>query len=127
MQCGDDAYKLSIIEGKFDFHLFYVECEEFCRHRGLDLKKIRSVQLLIEEVVINHLLLHTQNIEFSIICLDNHEARIDFIYDGEKYNLFEVADEKELSFVLIKCLTGEYRYHYDQVNQLSIHVKEPKQ
>lgn len=119
-----DTYITNIEYGNFNFHAFFEEAEEFCRRRGMVLKEIRAIQLLVEEVVVNHLLKHTDSMNFEIRCnAEERYADIRFEYVGEQYNLFEAEEPKDISVVLIRCLTKEYQYEFhesDQKNEMLI-------
>lgn len=116
-----NVLRINIEYGDFDFHAFFEDCEEFCRRRGMALKEIRAIQLLIEEVVVNHLLMHTDHMYFEITCSgEKHYTDIRFEYVGEPYNLYETEEPKDLSVVLIKCLTDEYTYEFNEAEHRNV-------
>ncbi|HKM22698.1 MAG TPA: hypothetical protein VJZ01_11750 [Lachnospiraceae bacterium] len=122
-----DTYNIEINDGNFDFHAFFDDCEEFCRGKGMAIKEIRAIQLLIEEVVVNHLMKHTEQMNFEITCVgDRHYADIRFEYMGDSYDIFDDEDAKDLSVVLIRCLTDEYTYEFNDAehkNTMKIIIK----
>lgn len=118
MSDRNNTYKVNIEHGKFDFHVFFENCENYCRRKGMSVKEIRAIQLLIEEVIVNHLLKYSEDISFEITCIDEKRyADIKFTYIGDEYNMFEREDQKDLSMVLINCLTGDFTYEYHEAER----------
>ena len=131
------TYEVNVIDGKFDFYLFFSEVEKFGRKLSLSLKEINALRLLTEEVVVNHLMKHSKNICLTIIYrrpMDDELAestvekdiRVLFDYDGDRYNLFSADDIDEISFTLIKCLTKSEVFYYDKKNHLTIEMRQEK-
>lgn len=117
----NDVLKVHIINGEFDFTEFFDECDKYGRSKRLSVKEINMVQLMIEETVVNHIMKHAADIHFSIICKkDSGKVQIDYVYDGEPYNLYTAERQDSLSLVIIKCLTKRCVYRHDGYNQLSL-------
>ncbi len=116
-----DVLEVHIREGKFDFSEFFDRCDAYGRSRRLGVKEINMIQLMIEEVIVNHILKHASLIEFTIDCEKNSkDVHLDFTYDGAPYNLYTAEREDELSLVIIKCLTRKCIYKYREQNLLEI-------
>ncbi|NLG03178.1 MAG: hypothetical protein GX567_05045 [Clostridia bacterium] len=131
------TYEVKVVEGKFDFYLFFNQVERFGRNLSLSLKEINALRLLTEEVVVNHLMKHSNNITLTIIyrrpmdddladSIEEKDIKVMFDYDGERYNLFSADDVDDLSFILIKCLTQSEVFYYDEQNHLAIEMRQEK-
>lgn len=123
MQIGETLI-VKIIDGDFDFSDFFDACDKYGRSRRLAVKQINMIQLMIEEVVVNHLLKHARNLAFEISCpKDTTDVRIELRYDGERYNLYTAEPGESLSIVIIKCLTKRAVYKYKEGNSLDIDMQ----
>lgn len=117
----NSSIKYNIINGQFDFSDFFDTCDRYGRSKRLSVKEINMIQLMIEEVIVNHILKHASLIEFTIDCEKNSkDVHLDFTYDGAPYNLYTAEREDELSLVIIKCLTRKCIYKYREQNLLEI-------
>ncbi len=115
---------IEIRDGKFDFSDFFDECDRFGRSRRLGVKEINMVQLMIEEVVVNHLLNHSDEIEFTIACVkDSGNVEITFSYGGAFYNLYTSEPPESLSIVIIKCLTKKCVHSFHDRNELYVQMQ----
>ncbi len=117
----NSSIKYNIINGQFDFSDFFDTCDRYGRSKRLSVKEINMIQLMIEEIVVNHLLKHTGNIRFEITCpKDGKDVEILLDYEGDAYNLYTADEKNMLSRTIILCLTQRSVYSYDSMNHLSI-------
>lgn len=116
-----DTLTVQIKDKNFDFSDFFDQCDQYGRSRRLGVKEINMIQLMIEEVVVNHLLKHANDVEFTISCIkDSSQVEVSFTYDGRAYNLYTEEPADSLSIVIIKCLTRKCIHEYDRENRLYI-------
>ncbi len=116
-----DTLTVQIKDKDFDFTEFFDQCDRYGRGRRLGVKEINMIQLMIEEVVVNHLLKYANDVEFTITCVkDSNQVEVYFTYDGRAYNLYTEEPEDSLSIVIIKCLTRKCIHEYDRGNRLYV-------
>lgn len=120
----NEKLMIQIRDGKFDFSDFFDQCDKFGRSRRLSVKEINMIQLMIEEVVVNHLLKHSGEVDFTITCVkDSRDVEINFSYGGAFYNLYTAKLQESLSLVIIKCLTKKCIHSFHDKNELYIQMQ----
>jgi polar amino acid transport system ATP-binding protein len=114
----------SIKSADFDIYELNSKINEFGRSNFLSVKQINSLQLIIEEVVINNILKKTQDIQIQISSFEvDDKLVVGFEYGGEKFNPYESDDEDILSMLLVRQLTANVKYSFDEKNILDINLK----
>jgi polar amino acid transport system ATP-binding protein len=114
----------SIKTADFDIYELNSKINEFGRNNFLTAKQINNLQLIIEEVVINNILKKTQNIQIQISYFEvDDKLVVGFEYGGERFNPYESDDEDILSMLLVRQLTSEVEYSFDNSNILDISLK----
>jgi polar amino acid transport system ATP-binding protein len=108
----------------FDIYELNSKINEFGRNNFLTAKQINNLQLIIEEVVINNILKKTQNIQIQISYFEvDDKLVVTFEYGGEKFNPYESDDEDILSMLLVRQLTNDVQYSFNNTNILNISLK----
>lgn len=116
-------YKINSAD--FDLYRLNAQIEDFGKKHYLSVKKIKSIELLVEELVINSLLRHTQNILVQVGYFEvDNKLEVSFEYDDEPFNPFDAETEDALSMLLVRQMTENIRYYYDEKNHLVIELPE---
>lgn len=121
------TWEYTICSKNFDLYSMNTEIEEFGRIRLLSDRQIYTIQLLIEEIVVNHIIKKTQDIR---ILAEYYEAEgrieLSFDYGGEEYNPYNTDSEDILSMLLARQLTLSTDYIYGERNLLKIKLNDSK-
>ena len=117
----------TIKSADFDLYQLNSLIEDFGRKHYLSSKKIKNIELLVEEMVMNNLLSYTQNILVQIGYFEaDSKIEVSFVYDKELYDPFNAEDEDILSMLIVRQMTDNIRHYYDDKNHLvmELSVKE---
>lgn len=116
-------YKINSVD--FDLYRLNAQIEDFGKKHYLSVKKVKNIELLVEELVINSLLRHTQNILVQVGYFEvDNKLEVSFEYDDEPFNPFDAETEDALSMLLVRQMTENIRYYYDEKNHLVIELPE---
>lgn len=111
----------------FDLYQLNAQIEEFGRKHYLSVKEVRNIELIVEELVVHSLLLHTQNILVKVGYFEvDDKVEISFEYDKESFDPFNTDKEDALSMLLVRQLTENIRYEYGEKNHLIIELSTKK-
>ncbi len=105
-------YKISSVD--FDLYQLNGRIEEFCRKHYFTEKKIKNIELVVEELVENHIIRHSTDILVQIGYFEVDDViELSFVYGGESFNPLEEADEDDISILLVRKMTSEAHYTFD--------------
>lgn len=111
------TYQFEIQSAAFDLYGLNTKLEEFCRRQMLTPKQIHSIQLVIEELVIEKLVPHQPPNAISIVIAlncseENGTVELTFTYGGSCYNPL-TEDESDLSMMIVSNLSQKVDYTYE--------------
>ncbi|MGN0483866.1 MAG: amino acid ABC transporter ATP-binding protein [Lachnospiraceae bacterium] len=119
------TWEYHITSKDFDFYGMNAKLQEFGRIRFLSARQINRLQLLIEEIVLQHLIKKTQDI---FVCVGYFEVdgklELNFEYGGEAYNPYDTEEENVLSMLLARQMTETTHYQYENKNFLQVNLIE---
>lgn len=108
----------------FDLYQLNAQVEDFGRRHFWTEKQIKNGELVLEELIINQILRHTQEILVQVGYFEvDHQARISLLYEGASFDPFNTEDEDPLSMLLVRKLTDQVRYEYDGRNLLVMNIR----
>lgn len=111
----------------FDLYQLNAQIEEFGRKHYLSVKEVRNIELIVEELVVHSLLLHTQNILVKVGYFEvDDKVEISFEYDKESFDPFNTDKEDALSMLLVRQLTENIRHEYGEKNHLILELSTKK-
>lgn len=115
------TWEYKIQSADFDIYEMNSGIELFARKQLLSHKQIFNIELIIEELLINQIIKHSQDVFIQIGYFEvDKKIEIKFTYTGVKFNPYDTEDEDLLSMLLARQLTANIRYSYDKVNTLSV-------
>lgn len=107
----------------FDLYQLNAQIEEFGRKHYLSVKEVRNIQLVVEELVVHSLLLHTEDILVQVGCfLEDNQVEVLFEYGGQPFDPFHNNQEDMLSMLLVRQITENIRHEYADKNYLRIQL-----
>ena len=110
-------YKINSID--FDLYQLNALIEDFGRKYNLSSKKVKNIELIVEEIVVQSLLPYTQNILVQVAYFEtDKKIEVSFEYDKESYDPFNSESEDALSMLLVRNMTENVRYYYEDKNYL---------
>lgn len=116
-------YKISSAD--FDLYQLNAQIEEFGRKHYFSMKKIKNVELVVEELIENHMIHSTQNISLQIGCFEaDNVIELSFTYGGDSFNPYDTDREDVLSMLLVRQMTQNVRYEYKDKNFLVFEMKK---
>jgi polar amino acid transport system ATP-binding protein len=107
----------------FDIYELNARIYEFGRNNFLSAKQINNLQLIIEEVVMQHILKKTTNLQIQISYFEvDGKLAIRFVYGQEPFNPYDTDEEDMLSMLIVRQLTGAVRHSFEETNLLEIEL-----
>ncbi len=108
---------------EFDLYDLNAKIEEFARKHFMQLMQVRSIQLILEELIINHIIKKTENIKISLGFYEaDATAEITLIYSGGEYDPFEMYDEDDISMLLVNKYVKEHKFVFESTNKLILKI-----
>ncbi len=118
------THQIQIGSKKFDFLQMSTGIEEFCRKQMIAPKTANNLQLVIEELLVNHLLDHTNEIEIEIALSGQDDSLVArFTYGGTAFNPMDAQQEDDFSLMIVKNLTRDIRHSFSEKNSLQVNIK----
>lgn len=118
------AIEYKINSADFDLYNLNAKIDEFGRKHYLQPKKIKNIELVIEELIVNNIIHHTTEILVQVGYYEvDNTIEISLSYGGDSYNPFDSEDEDALSMLLVRQMTGDVQHKYDEKNLLVIEIK----
>lgn len=115
-------YKINSVD--FDLYSLNARVDEFGHKHYLQLKRIKNIELVIEELIVNNIIHHTAEISVQVGYYEvDSTIEISLFYGGTSYNPFNSEDEDALSMLLVRQMTGGVQHKYDGKNRLVIEIK----
>lgn len=113
----------SIDSKDFDLYDLNACIAEFARNNFMQPRQMKNIQLVLEELILHQLLSHTQDIHIALRYYEvDRIAELDLSYGGEKYDPYESEDEDVLSMLVVRQMTTDVAYRFEERNQLSLKV-----
>lgn len=114
------SLELKISSRDFDLYELNSKIEQFALDYRLSKKSLMNLELIIEEIVINSLLKHTEDIAIKIRYFET-DKKIDLAltYGGESYDPFIADDEDFLSMLVVRQFTKDYQHRFEDKNYLT--------
>lgn len=107
----------------FDLYELNSHIAQFAKNNYMDLRRLNIIQLILEELILNNLLSHTENISIGLRFYEvDKTAELNIRYGGEKYNPFENDNEDILSMLIVRQMTSDASYTYEESNNLSFKI-----
>ncbi|MEG2396891.1 MAG: amino acid ABC transporter ATP-binding protein, partial [Oscillospiraceae bacterium] len=112
-----------ISSSDFDFYEMNSDIDEFGRKQYLSQKQITNIELIIEELVMNHIINYTTDISIEVGYFEvDDKIQISFSYGGEQFDPFNTEKEDILSMLLVHQLTKNIQYEYGEKNTLIVEI-----
>lgn len=108
----------------FDLYQMNAQIEMFAHRHHLDRLQTNNIELVIEELVLNSILKHSQNILVQVGYFEvDQRIELNFTYDQEAFDPFNTEDEDVLSMLLVRQMTDHISHSYDGVNHLYMELQ----
>lgn len=118
------TFEYAINSKDFDLYELNARVEEFAKNNFLQQSQLNDIQLVLEELILNNILTHTENISIGLRYYEvDGNAELDITYGGEQYNPFENEDENVLSMLIVRQKTADVSYSYEDVNKISLKIE----
>lgn len=115
------TWEYTVCSADFDLYRMNAEIEEFGWRQGMTPKQLQTLELLIEELMMNQILAHTRDIQIQVSYFEeDSRLEISFSYGGEPYNPFDTEKENALSMLLVRQYAKNIRYQYLERNVLQV-------
>lgn len=108
----------------FDLYAMNSSVEEFGRKQYLSSRQINNIQLVIEELVVNHIIKQTPHIAIQVGHFEvDNKIEMTFSYGGEQFNPYDTEKEDIISMLLTRQITGNVSYYYNHgTNMLKLEL-----
>ena len=108
----------------FDFYRLNAEIEEFGKKNFMNKKQINSIELIVEELIINHIIKSTQEITVQVGYFEADGCiELTFTYAGKEFNPYDTEKEDILSMLLVRQMTSNVRHSYENKNILKVAIE----
>ncbi len=113
-----------IISSKeFDLYDLNAKIEGFAQKHFMLPAQVRSIQLILEELVINHIIKATENIKISLGFYEvDATVEITLLYGEERYDPFEADDADDISMLLVNKYVKEHKFEFEDTNRLVLKI-----
>ena len=116
-------YKINSVD--FDLYQLNARIEEFCRKHYFTEKKIKNIELVVEELVVNHIIRHSTDILVQVGYFEvDNVVEVSLVYGGDAFNPLDVAPEDDLSMLLVRKMTADAHHTYDTTNKLVLKMMD---
>ncbi len=117
------SFEYQISSKEFDLYDLNARIEEFARKHFMLLLQVRNIQLVLEEIVINHIINVTENIKISVGFYESDgTVEITLTYGEEKHNPFASYDQEDISMMLINKYVKEHTFVFEDTNKLVLKI-----
>lgn len=117
------TWEYQIHTADFDLYEMNGQMGEFARKQFLTEKQLNNLELITEELIMHQMIQHTQEITIQVGYFEvDDKLEITLSYAGEAFNPFDTEKEDVLSMLLVRQLTENIRYRYENKNRLTIEV-----
>ncbi len=108
----------------FDLYELNSKVSEFAKNNFISHSQLISIQLVLEELILNNILKHTENITIGLRYYEaDASAELDISYGGEAYDPYENESEDVLSMLLVRQKTSDVSCYFDGVNHLIVKIE----
>ncbi len=113
-----------IISSKeFDLYDLNAKIEGFAQKHFMSSAKIRNIQLILEELIINHILKTTEDIKISLgFYEEDATAEIVLSYGGREYDPFVEYEDDDISMLLVNKYVKEHEFVFESTNRLILKI-----
>ncbi len=112
--------EIEINSKDFDLYGMNSKIESFGKYNFMAQKQIQSIELVLEELVINNIFKNTDQISIGIRYYEVDKCtEIDLSYSGAKFNPFENVDNDDISMMIVNRYCGDVKYSFTDMNNLS--------
>ncbi len=116
------SFEYEISSKDFDLYDLNSKIESFAKKYFMTQKQLQSLQLVFEEIIMNYLIKHTEDIRLSLSYFEaDGKLEIGAVYGGEKYDLFDTESDK-LSMMVINKFVSKKEHSFDSVNKLTLEL-----
>ncbi len=111
----------------FDLYALNGAIAEFGRDHFMAQQWISAVQLVLEELIVQNLIRHTQKIRVNIGYYEVEDCvELSLQYGGGPFDPFDTEREDALSMLVVRQMTQEHRHQAQgEDNSLTLHLKSP--
>ncbi len=107
----------------FDLYDLNAKIKDFAERSIMMRLQINTIQLVLEELIMNFIITKTQNIKLNIGFYEaDATIEITFEYTGDEYNPFAECDEDDISMLLINKYISEHEYSFGDTNKLILKI-----
>jgi polar amino acid transport system ATP-binding protein len=113
----------TIHSADFDIYEMNGAITEFGRNNFLTAKQVYSIQLVLEELLMNSILKKTTDIQLQIGYFEADDTlTVSFSYAGDRFDPFESDEEDMMSMLLVRQLTNKKSFDFKERNLLEIDI-----
>ncbi len=113
------SLEYDISSKEFDLYDLNARIEEFARKNFMMLLQVRNIQLVLEELIVNHIIKSTEKIKISVGFYEADAVmEITLSYGGEEYDPFALCDKDDISMLLVNKYVREHEFTYEGTNKL---------
>ncbi len=107
----------------FDLYDLNARVEEFASKHIMMKLQLNSIQLVLEELIMNFIICKTHNIRLSLGFYEEDAAiEITLDYGGDQYNPFTECDGNDISMMLINKYINSYEFSFENKNKLILKI-----
>lgn len=118
------TFEYHIRSKDFDLYELNAGIAEFAKNNFMQQRQLNNIQLVLEELILNNLLGHTDKISVGLRYYEvDRTAELDIGYGGGQYNPFENEDEDILSMLIVRQMTTDVEYKFEDENHISLKVE----
>ncbi len=115
------TFEYEINSKEFDLYELNARIEDFARKHYAMLLQVRSIQLVLEELIIHNMLTMTEHIRVSVGFFEaDATVEITLWYEGEQYDPFAYDGGDALSMLLVNKYVKEHEHSYNGTNRLTL-------
>ncbi len=108
---------------EFDLYDLNARIEEFARKHFMMLLQVKNIQLVLEELITNSILRHTDRITVRVGFYEaDASIEIALVYEGEPYDPFTTCDADDLSMLLVNKYVKEHEFTFENTNKLILKI-----
>ncbi len=112
-----------ITSKEFDLYGMNARIEEFARKHFMMLLQLKNIQLVLEEIIVNHIIKNTDKIKVNVGFYESDATiEITLRYEGERYDPFESYDKEDLSMLLVNKYVKAHEFAFDNANKLTLKI-----
>ncbi len=116
-------FEYEIGSKEFDLYDLNAGLEEFARKHFMVLLQVRNIELILEELIVNHIIKGTDKIKINVGFYEaDATVEITLTYGGERYDPFADQDADDISMLLVSKYAKEHKFVFEDTNKLILKI-----